>query len=151
MSGLNHTLSSLHSDVMSETGSTLDRSADKASYVGSSRTKTTYPRNKGNHVQAKINDVYSKKRQIILRLLAAEIERFSIWFRPRTVVDGETDDGEGKKEEMKGKEEKDLRLKFKTMQEKRPVGTDKDWKTIAKAAWRISPFLACNLPSRLRQ
>ena len=152
MSGLNHTLSSLHSDVMSETGSTLDRSAnDKASYVGSSRTKTTYPRTKGNHVQAKINDVYSKKRQIILRLLAAEIERFSIWFRPRTVVDGETDDGEGKKVEMAGKEEKDLRLKFKVMQEKRPVGTDKDWKTIAKACWRISPFLACNLPSRLRQ
>ena len=38
--------------------------------------------------------------------VAAEIERYSIWFCPRTVFDGETDDGEGKKVEMAGKEEK---------------------------------------------
>ena len=139
-------------DMMSETGSTLDRSQNhhgsmvNGSIAGSNKLNKTasYPRSvkRTPSPHQKINDGYSRKRDIMLRLIAAEIDRFQIWSQPRP--DAEDD-------ESASKEEKDLRIKFKTQQEKATQLPDKEWKRLARIAWAISPHLACHLPSRLKQ
>ena len=69
----------------------------------------------------------------MLRLIAAEIDRFQIWSSPRP--EAEFDD------ENYTKEEKDLRQRFKTQQDKATVLPDKEWKRMARIAWAISPHL----------
>ena len=82
-----------------------------------------------------------------MRLLAAEIERFSVWYKP-------TDDGSIDLGNDGSSIDRDIRLmkqKLKTTQEKLAAHTEKEWKVMAGAAWKISPYLACHLPSRLKQ
>jgi len=115
---------------------------DKGSHVGSAKTKSGTKSRTGQRL---LLDTYTRRRQIAQRLLAAEIERFTIWLKPRG--------GEEYDDSRDTEEEKQLKLKFKHFQDNYSLEklTERNWKDIARAAWRVSPHLACHLPSRLKQ
>jgi len=122
----------------STTGSTKDsmsgteslRRGDMTSSAGSTLTpKSAVVPNGVRHLV----DNYKRKRQFALQLLVLEIERFKIWLQPQPQHD-----------------ENDRFMQFADIFSLDKL-VDKQWKQLAKDGWSISPYLACQLPSRLKQ
>jgi len=108
------------------------RRGDIASTAGSTLTpKSLIAANGVRHLV----DNYKRKRQFALQLLVTEIERFKIWLQPQP---------------QPQYDESDRFMQFAEAFSLDKL-VDKQWKQLAKDGWSISPYLACQLPSRLKQ
>lgn len=139
--GLNSGFSTLNSSIIEN-----DLNGE-GSQIGSSKNRSG---NSNSGTKSRVGarqliDTYTRRRHIAQRLIAAEIERFTIWIKPRG--DEEIDNPQD------SDEEKQFKAKFRSSMENYSLDklTERNWKEIARVSWRISPFLASHLPTRLKQ
>ena len=102
----NSTFSTLNGnlDTVSENG--RDTLNDIGSHIGSTKTKSGTKSRSGAGM---LLDMFTTRRIIAQKLLAAEIERFCVWLRPRT--------GDELEDSRDSEEDKEFKRKFKLSQD----------------------------------
>ncbi|TPP65581.1 hypothetical protein FGIG_03278 [Fasciola gigantica] len=112
---------------------TSTASTHVAHSIASKRSSATGGKQSGqtNHAESYLKHFYLRKRELILLLLASEIERLSVWFNPQSLPDRTCP-----KEHEAGTWLRDT------------VAREKNWQRWANLAWELNPAVAIYLPQR---